>query len=111
MLVHVFVWGRGGGQGFPHLPLHWLSCRPRYVSQLESQFTQRVNQLFKLKTRLSEAVNRNNDLVKSVAKLQPELNRKIDEVLDLKSCVEADISKLYDNRAVHIIGAINTLRS
>ena len=77
---------------------------------MEAQFNQRNSQIFKLKARLADAVDRNNELLKAVARHSPDLDRKVDEVLELKASVEADISKLYDNRAVHIIGAINTLR-
>jgi hypothetical protein len=82
-----------------------------YVERLEGQFKQRVNQIFKLRSKLQEATERHNDIAKNVAKVQPDLAQKIDDVMALKACVEADVSKLYDNRAVHIVGAINMLRS
>ncbi len=94
----------------PPCPLPPPHARCSFVERLEGQFKQRVNQIFKLKGKLQEATERHNDMAKNVAKLQPDLAHKIDNVLALKACVEADISKMYDNRAVHIVGAINTLR-
>ncbi len=89
-------------------PCRWR-CLCSYVDRLEQSLQQRVAQLSKLRGRLNDVVYRHGELVDSVARVQPQLDAKVAEVLQLKASVEADVAALY-SKPVHLVGAINALK-
>ncbi len=89
-------------------PCRWR-CWCSYVDRLEQSLQQRVAQLSKLRGRLNDVVYRHGELVDSVARVQPQLDAKVAEVLQLKASVEADVAALY-SKPVHLVGAINALK-